>query len=261
MHNTFSFSRLWLLIKKQWFDNRKLYTLSAGALAGILAIIFTLWISFNGNHTYHEDQTHIIFLVMLFIGGLIFASIIFSPLADKSRGIYWLSVPATAMEKLVCGIFYGILVFIAAYLLCFFAIQKIALTLISVNPKNTLKAAEHSIFAYKASPYIFYVFLALQSLFILGSAYFEKFAFIKTIIIMVVVIFTFSLFVQFVMLKILPPHIGMNDLTTFRIYDDNAVRIYRIPQWAGNTLSFLAKFIWAPVLLTATYFRLKEKEI
>ena len=65
MNNSFSFSRLGLLIKKQWFDNAKLYSLSVLALIGLLAIIFIFWAIANENR-FDEEDTYIVFLILLF---------------------------------------------------------------------------------------------------------------------------------------------------------------------------------------------------
>ena len=138
MNNSFSFSRLGLLIKKQWFDNAKLYTLSVLALIGLLSIIFIFWAIANGDR-YDEEDTYVIFLILLFGAGLIFASTTFSALGDKAKGTYWLSIPATHLEKLVCGIFYSLIVFLAVYLLSFFIIQQITFAVIRLDTGNHIR--------------------------------------------------------------------------------------------------------------------------
>jgi hypothetical protein len=257
MNNSFSFSRLGLLIKKQWFDNAKLYSLSILALIGLLAIIFIFWAIANENR-YDEEDTYIVFLILLFGAGLIFASTTFGALSDKAKGTYWLSIPATHLEKLLCGIFYSLIAFLAVYLVSFFIIQQITFAFIRINPDNDIRYMSN---LKEPAILFFYIFLALQSLFILGSVYFERFAFIKTILAALFIIFLFMLAGISFAKNLLPHNSGMRGLTSFSIYGDNEMKLYRLAPWIEDTIIALTKFIWAPVFWVATYFRLKEKEI
>ena len=257
MNNSFSLLRLGLLIKKQWFDNAKLYTLSVLALIGLLSIIFIFWASINGNN-YDESDTYVIFLILLFGAGLIFASTTFGALSDKAKGTYWLSIPATHFEKLLCGIFYSLLAFPVVYLASLFLIQQITFAIIRLNPNNIIEPENN----LKKIAIIFcYIFLALQSLFILGSVYFERYAFIKTTLAALFIIFLFMLTGTLFMKNLLPHNSGMQGITSFVIYGDNEMKIYRLAPWIEDAVIVFAKFIWAPVFWVATYFRLKEKEI
>lgn len=264
MQNSFSFSRLWLLIKKQWFDNARLYSLSALALTGILVIIFTIWWLANKfEYRFHEGGTHAIFLIVLFISGLIFASTTFSLLSDKAKGLYWLSLPATPLEKLACGFFYSFIVFPVCYIISFLLVKHITFFLIQLNPKNDIIYVNaNDVFVKEVMPSLFYVFFSLQALFMLGSVYFERFAFIKTVLVAALIGFIFIMFVQSLAQNLLPQNFGFKGFSEFRVYEnEEGAKIYNIPAWIGKVIVPLSKYIWVPVLLTATYFRLKEKEI
>lgn len=256
MNNSFSFSRLGLLIKKQWFDNAKLYSLSVLALTGLLAIIFIFWAIVNGSR-YDEQDTIVIFFILLFGAGLIFASSTFAVLGDKAKGTYWLGIPATHLEKLLCGIFYSIIVFLVVYLVSFFVVRQITFVIIRLDPDNEIRWAEN----FLPGEILCYIFIALQSLFMLGSVYFERFAFIKTVLAALFIIFLFMLAGVFFTKNLLPHNSGIRGLTSFATYGDNEMKLYRLAPWIEDTVIALAKFIWAPVFWVATYFRLKEKEI
>jgi hypothetical protein len=265
MDNTFSFSRLGLLIKKQWYDNSRLYILSALALIGLLILIFTIWWLANKyDYQFTEASTHIIFLIVLFVSGLVFASTTYATLGDKAKGIYWLSVPATSLEKLLCGFFYSCIVFMVLYLTSFWLIKHITFFLIELNPQNKLiRVDSNDIFEKVVIPNFLYAFFALQALFLLGSVYFEKFAFIKTILVILFIGFLFIMFVMFLGNNLLPRNFGTRGFSEFRVYDgnDEGPRIYHLAGWIGNLIESLVKLIWVPVFLTVAYFRLKEKEI
>ncbi len=104
MSSTLSLTRLGKLITKQLFENSRLYIFSILALFGLLSLVFAFWFVAAGPN-YHEEQTYIIFIFGLFIAGTVFAGMSFNMLGSKDKGIYWLSVPATHLEKLICTIF------------------------------------------------------------------------------------------------------------------------------------------------------------
>lgn len=257
MNNSFSFSRLGLLIRKQWSDNAKLYSLSVLALIGLLTIIFIFWATANGNR-YDEQDTYVIFFILLFGTGLIFASTTFSTLGNKAKGTYWLSIPATHLEKLLCGIFYSLFVFFVVFTAGFLIVQQITFMLIRLDPDNIIRPMRHW---KKTAALFFYIFIALQSLFILGSVFFEKFAFIKTTLAALFIIFLFIITGILLAKNLLPHNSNLQGLTAFRVYGNNEVKLYRLSPWIGDALIACTKLIWAPVFWVAAYFRLKEKEI
>ncbi len=130
MTTTFSFPRLLQLIRKQWFENSRLYLFSTLALLGMLGLVIIFWIM-SGGKNYSEDNLYIIFLFGLFIAGSVFASMSFSMLGNKEKGTYWLAFPASHLEKLLCMIFYNAIVFTLVYCICFFLVKTLAITYVS----------------------------------------------------------------------------------------------------------------------------------
>lgn len=258
MQNSFSISRLGLLIRKQFFDNAKLYALSLLALIGVLTLVFLCWAFFNGEHHYDADDTFVIFLLFLFPVGFIFASTTFHPLNDKAKGTYWLTIPATHMEKLITGIFYTTLVFLVVFFLVFLVIQQATFFLITLNPKNKIQWIGDF---WKEIKIAATFFIALQAAFILGSVYFNKYAFVKTVLVLLTIGLCYALFVHFVTRNLFPNHLNVNGLSSVRTWDGDDSKIYQLAPWVETTSEVVLKYIWAPVLLIATYFRLKEKEL
>lgn len=259
MQNSFSLQRLGLLIKKQWYDNAKLYTLSLLALTGVLIITFICWASFNESNRFEEEETFAIFATFLFAVGLILASTTFNSLSDKAKGTYWLTVPATHLEKLLCGILYSVVFYLLVYVLIFVIVQQATFFSIGLNPKNSIEKVK---LTWKGVQVIFLIFIAVQSLFVLGSVYFERFAFVKTILAALLIFFAYTLIFQFGV-KNLFDHssLQMRGLTSFAIWGEIETKIYRLSSWLDNGVEQLLKYIWAPVLLVAAYFRLREKEL
>lgn len=258
MQNSFSISRLGLLIKKQLFDNAKLYTLSLLALTGVLTLVFLCWAFFNGEQHYDADDTLVIFMLFLFPVGFIFASNTFHALSNKAKGTYWLTVPATHMEKLIANIFYTTIVFLVVYILVFLVIQRATFFLITLNPKNNIRSVGSFWNEIKIAATFF---IALQAAFVLGSVYFSKYAFVKTVLVLLTIGLCYALVVHFGAKYLFPEHLHVNGLSTVRTWEDDDSKIYKLAPWVETTSEAVLKYIWAPVLLIATYFRLKEKEL
>jgi hypothetical protein len=261
MQASFSFTRLGLLIKKQWADHSRLYALAVAAIVGLMAIAFFLWTLPDGNR--EVMGTYIILLVTLFLGGSIFASMMFADLSQRTTGIYWLSVPATHAEKMVCAILYSQVFFNAVVLIIFFILQPIALSLVKMNPHIQFHSGLARDEFRSVVINIAVGYCAMQALFLLGSVYFQRFSFIKTVVATLLVAFVFFHFLRYVIWPIIPHNLNMHKgLTDFEVQDDKGFRaMYSLPQWVGTSLKYAFQYIWVPVFWAATYFRLKEKEL
>lgn len=261
MTNSFSFSRLWLLIKKQWFDNTRFYLLSVLALFGLMVLVFIFYF-IASQPVFSEESTMIIFFVGLYITGFVFASGIFSALGDRPKGIYWMTVPATHLEKLMCGIFYGTVVFTVVYILCFVVVQQLTFSLVRTRPDFRIIPLGHWDQPLRFAAYFFF---PLQALYLMGSVYFERYSFVKTTLMGLAVLLLFLTHLYFNHKIFLPEYASIFSPTSFMINSaasgDRTDRIYELSPWINDAVTFLMKYMWLPVFWVVTYFRLKEKEI
>jgi hypothetical protein len=262
MQAIFSFQRLGLLIRKQWAERARLYLLMMAALTGLLIIAFILWWTISDQVLYSEPL-FIFFFVGLFLGGCIMAGMTFSDLAQRTTGIYYLGVPATHGEKLVCGILFSQVFFNAAYTAIFFLVKAGALGLIAMNPHIHVERLHESFDAHNVAHYLLILYTAIQTFYLLGSVYFERFAFVKTTVAGAVAVVAFVLFVIYVLGSIVNgQNFGIHDMGVVRLRADNGeIRLYTFPLWLAQSLWFLLRFIWAPVFWVVAYFRLREKEL
>ena len=258
MTNSFSFTRLWMLIKKQWFDNAKLYLLTTLALLGLMILVFIIFY-IGSRPVYDEEATYVIFFVGLYLTGFVFASGIFSALGDRPKGIYWMSVPATHLEKLVCAIIYATVIFTVIYCVCFYSVQRVSFALFETNPKFRVIYLKEWDFPMKIAAYAFF---PLQALYLLGSVYFERFSFIKTTLAGLIIILLFAFYAGHLTKWIMPENASFFSVTSVRLYNEGQPdKIYQLSPFISDSIDFLFKYLWLPVLWTASYFRLKEKEI
>ena len=269
MFSSFSLSRLGKLITKQFFENVRLYTYSVLALAGLLALAFVFWIV-TGKPDFHEEITYVIFLIGLFIAGSAFASMSLTMLGSRDKGMYWLGVPATHLEKLVCTIFYTTIAFTAIYCLCFFLIKWIAVIaikelvkqnhLLSYSSMNKSNSGGFS----QAIPYLIYGFFAVQALYLLGSVYFSRYTFIITTVAGTVIFFVFVYYLTRIHDNMFGKVNWNWDIISVKKYDasiKNGYLLYSVSPFAADILKYAVQFAWAPLFWIITWFRLKEKEI
>src|SRR5689334_11586661 len=120
MNQAFSFSRWLLLVEKHWSENRKKYLLALVAITGILLIWFLFNIVMEAYRPMDAGIQIGTYFGGLFIVGCLYASTLFSDLSSKSKGINYLSLPASQLEKTLCALFYGVVVFFIAYTVIFY---------------------------------------------------------------------------------------------------------------------------------------------
>lgn len=267
MSTSFSFSRLGKLIRKQLYENLRFYTFSLLALIGLLAISFTFYLMFGGPN-YHEENTWMIFLFGLFFSGSVFASMSFTMLSSKDKGIYWLSIPATHLEKLVCTIFYTTVLFSIAYFLCFSGIKAIAIGILESRIKDNPGLSYREMGSMNTGfgevmPYFIFSFYAVQSLYLLGSVYFSRYAFVVTTVVGAIVFFAFGFYLSKLETNMFGKEINWELLKAenHNVLAKGSYLVYSIPSALDNVLTFLVKFMWAPLLWLVTWFRLKEKQM
>ena len=261
MSPTFSFSRLGKLIAKQFYENSRLYLISTLALLGLLSLAFTFWITVAGPN-YQEEETYFIFLFGLFLAGAIFASMSFNMLGRKDKGIYWLGIPATHLEKLVCTILFSVVLFFIVYCLCFYLVKSIALTYLDsrvgaiYNEMNGSNDGFGSVFKY-----FLYAYFAVQSLYLLGSVYFSRYSFIVTTVVGALVMFLFVYYITQID-RFMEPDSW--ELFTVKRADANvqdSYFLYSVSPTVVDIIKYAVQFLWVPVFWVATWYRLKEKEI
>ncbi len=279
MQPTFSFDRFTLLLKKHWAENKKRYILSALAFIGLLVIWFLFVMLTDDFHPMAEGLQEVTFIFSLFIIGSFYASQIFRELGSRARGINYLMVPASAMEKLLCSLLYGIILFFVVFTVAFYLADGLMVLIANamhpsynkLTPEGgQLKASLVNMFPFsgpgqKASSnaYILLLFLVIQSFFILGSVYFEKYSFIKTAISMFVTMLVFFVLLYVLNEGLMPDGSFHENLSSYRVFGPESTdeKLVQLPGWVGPALRGLFMYGLAPFFWVVTYFRLREKQV
>ena len=270
-----------MLVTRHWVENRKRYGLGLLAMGGLLATWFGFILSVERFVPLDPFDQSAAYYCGLYFVGCLYASTIFSDLGSKAKGINWLSVPASHLEKLLCAIFFCVVLFFLSFTLLFYLVDipMIGLsnhlissqhrlfpgTLTRIPPNEVLNIFKMSGLTSMPNDHhlLLLVFFAAQSAFLLGSVYFARYSFIKTTIAALLIILACVTLIIKGVQEHIPGPWRMDDLVRWVQYKnmfDQSAQI-RLPEWIDKILIFLTEFA-APILLwIITYFRLKEKEV
>ena len=294
MNQLFDAGRWWLLVGKHWAENKKKYTLSLIAIAGLLLLLFFVIIATDPHSIPSEIQLNT-YYAGLFVVGCLYGSMLFADLGSKTRGLNYMVVPASQLEKLLCALFYGVVVFFVCYTAIFYVTDFIMLKAgNAIMYSHWLKGhttgdvfVPQEIMNVFFTPdhhngnqpgfvlYLLLLYIVVQAAFIYGSIFYPKFSLIKTVISLLLIGLCSAFIFGKIIKDILPPGNYHEDLTSYTVYtvkktggdgvmiysDANTDKLISLPAWIGKVLVFLLQYAFAPLFWIATYYRLKEKEI
>jgi len=281
MNQTFSFPRWQMLVASHWSENRKRYLLSLLAVGGLQAGWYGFLLLLDHFGPINLFIQYATYYCGLFLVGCFYASTIFSDLGSKSRAIQYLSIPASHLEKLLCGILFGVVLFFIAFTIVFYIVD-----IPMVSLADRIVASEHQHWPNTFLPignlgvlniwnntwapildkrYHFFLFayFAVQSAFLLGSVYFARWSFIKTVVSLLVFWVVFVLYAQKGIAEHLPDGWHPFDLVRWVHNQDNmdSSSLVVLPDIMEWILIYLMQYSIPPIFWIITYFRLKEKEV
>jgi hypothetical protein len=249
--NKFKINRLYLLIQRQLIINKKNLLIAFAACFGTILTVFLL-IIYGSSIIQYQPLLAISFSV-IFMGGYIFTSIGFNELHSPEKAYQYLTLPATTLEKLLSVWLLTSLI----YILVSFVLIGIIILIgnlfalaIGVSTMGIGSITEVPVFT------IIGIYLVTQTVFLLGSCFFRKNNFLKTLLALFV--FGFALAI----------YMGINGMIIFHsfnfsINDQNTSESFR--QFMTDTFPFIMKIVFsylvAPFFLVVSYYVLKERQV
>jgi hypothetical protein len=293
MSQFLDFRRLYQLLYKNWFENRKAYGLFFLTVAAFFIGWFIFILMIGNPYAFATYNQVTLYFGGLFIAGCLSASFIFGDFVTRPRKIHYHLLPAATLEKLLCVLFYGVLIFFVGYTLIFYVTDYLAIKMANnanygTMMAHTAKAIEWkqrfgiteplspatpiNVFSRSADLFIFYpgdnidlftAFFPIQSAFILGSVYFNKNSFFKTLAVLLLIWLFFFVLEDKLLFPLLPRNSSTSNVFTASVITENTGNetYYTLPFWIGRLMTFLMRFGITPAIWLATYYRLKEKEI
>lgn len=183
----FSFSRFSYLLRLQLAVNRKLYLLGITSIAGIL-LGFMFFLSYISEFGYSAQE--FTFLAGLVLSSTVFTSTIFKQFAQTDERTMAMMLPASASERLAVAVLLTIVVYPLVYVLitipCILLVNYINLNWNEqfsgyYLPNNT------------EALYGFLLNLGVQSFILTGAIWFRRHVFVKSVIVVCLLLFTLSL--------------------------------------------------------------------
>ncbi|RYG05455.1 MAG: hypothetical protein EOO02_03780 [Chitinophagaceae bacterium] len=281
MNQVFDFRRFTLLVGKHWSENRKKYLFGIGGMIALLVFWFAFILLVDERRIPNELQA-MTYYFGLAITGCFFGSILFSDIASGPKAMSYLSFPASHLEKLICGLLYGVVIFFGVFTLAFYLVD---IPMVMFSDKSTVTTVvngvetiyEDKVVNIFGNPFnvpegnpgpttiFLYSYVAVQSAFILGGVYFPKFSFLKTAIVLLLLVLFLVFFLTKVLSGILPEGNNFSDLSTMRVYEPDGnytnYKTVALPYWMQQTLKYVVQFAFAPIFWVVTYFRIKEKQV
>lgn len=275
----FDFRRWWLLVTRHWVENRKKYGLFLLAYAGVLALWFGYLMLLDDHFVLGGDIQFPAYILGLYLTGCLYASTLFAELGSRRDAIHYLSVPASRLEKLLCAFLFGVPVFYVAYTAVFYLIDIPVVLfsnhLLTIHPLyqhsggRMPKGAIFNVFSEEGGPIVekqYHLFLmgffSAQAVFALGTIYFRRYAIIKSILAIFIIIAVIAVGLGRVIDRLLPQGWG-NHFISWVQYDEDErpSNSVFLPWWFEQSLVMLLQFGLPLYIWFITYCRLKEKEI
>jgi hypothetical protein len=199
-------------------------------------------------------------------GGCLLASVVFGYFFDNAITASYLTLPASAFEKWLCGViivgvfyFFGFLVFFRAIDSLFVFIYHSGLNPQDPRYRNQYDAVY--VFQYAGNEEFFIFFLNAVGAMLVGSLYFNKIPFIKTaLVICGAYFFTFLLnyLINSILFRDLDSSYPFHNV---RIKNGAELGVVELPSKMIYLFDILAFYVLPSILFGLSYIRLKEKEV
>jgi hypothetical protein len=235
--NCFSFKRVFLLIKADLTLYRNAIFIGLASLAALIVLGSLI----SPSNMFSVDQNPSLFLLLLGIGYWV-SSVSFRGIHRNPDGLFLLTLPASSAEKLlakwlVTSVGYIILA-LMSYTIVYWILAAVAFIFGRASHFVRLPI---SIYIWR----IIFDYVTLQSIFLMGSIYFKRYAFIKTI---------FSVICISILMTILA---GLID----KLFWPDFVIDLHFVSGGGSASSYVIKFAVAVIFWSVSYLRLRESEI
>lgn len=261
-NNTLSFQRLTLLLKQNFLHHYKLFGIYIAAFAGgvfVLLLVIQMAEEFRDQPI---GKFFGIFVTLFIITSVLATGTAFPNLRTKEKALTYLLLPASALEKLIIELLIRVLFFIILVPVLYWLVFGIENFVISaINPgyqltgdiKLELPDGPSNEDGIRGLWYTFFISLIL-SMFILpfaGSTIFVKNPLIKTLFALAIIV-VFNVFLVYLFVEVL----HFKDF-----YPRKKHVLFISSARSALTAGTIASVVFNIGLLTASYFKLKEREV
>lgn len=261
MNQTFDFHRLGLMLKLDLAEKGRNYLFMAILLVVLLIAMMLPIAVFKQYNSFLEVLQILGLFMIVFLGSSLYTSSVFSQYSRPSKGMSAIMTPASSLEKLLSALFIN-LIFIVPFIFLYWKLHFGTIEYANAQLKTT--------FHYNRLPddvvqYLTSCYFLIQGSIFLGSIYFRKASYIKTVAIAILVFLLTAIFQNMLAYQFTSDagHIVTYPLSGWKIWYFNTAYNsfevfypvnYRIIVYSFPLLMLLSLWFIA-------YVRLKEKEI
>lgn len=225
--------RLFKLIKIDIVTNKKSIFVTAALFAVVLALF-----------PFHVTGSLSAYSLLLYIGGFMVTSNAFSEMHSTQKAFQYLTLPCSNLERFLSKWLLTTIIYALALLIIFYLLSELSFFANAIFFHNMVSV-------FVLSHFVLWVdigkYIILQSLFLLGAAYFKKSSITKTAL-LIGCFLIFLAMLLFLFSWVVCPgctHIALFDLVSQSL----------------NGLSFIFWVVMAPFCWWMTYVRISECEI
>lgn len=264
MNDTFSPSRFILLLKKTILERAMQILGLMGCVLCFILIFYSIFVYIGG----WSPAQNLTFIWGFIGGGTILSSVVFSYFNTNAGGAAYLTLPASALEKWLCGVMItGVLfcvVFFSFYRLvdyCFVTAYHNGLDRSSPLYRQTYNAVHLFLFEGNIVRQSTILFLNFTGIMLVGSLYFNRVALVKVALVACGVMG----FIYFLNLAVASLMLGRVDIAfpyyTVLIKVGSEVGNIELPNGTVAIPNVFFQYILPAILWITAYIRLREKEI
>lgn len=226
----FNIRRFLLLLKNMFIGQYKLFLISCGIIFGLFFII----------HDYN-----ILYQTLLIPVGIILTSMSFAEYKNSPGDLFHILIPCSTTEKYLIKFFMTTIVYIFGLLIIFLLFSLIFF----------FRNKTHFLFLKLLNWNLIRSYLIAHSIFFFGAIYFKKYAFIKTLFSIFLVIIVYVAFFGFIF------YFFFGKPNLFNIQEINRYLVKLISKTKWNTIKEIFFYLTPIFFWILTFIRFREIEV
>jgi hypothetical protein len=234
--------------------NTKGLMIAAGGYIGFAVFIMIIPM-FSSDYQFSPDVFFSSLLPIIILGGYISTSMAFAELNSPQKSYLYLTLPASTLEKLAVAWFSNSIVYLVFSVIVLFIINL----LLFIIDKICFSSGVVFVNLFDKDVLMLYAnYLVTQTVFLLGAIYFRKLNFLKTVLVLIIVVFAIALYCGLLigLANLLNGGHIQGKLNHFHIGNKDVII---------QTISSIAKVLYwgftAPFFLIVSYLSLKERQV
>lgn len=279
MNDIFSSRRFFYLFKKTVLER----PVQIFGIVALNFIVVLLMYAFLRNIIGWEETQNLTFIWGLVFGGCYLSAAVFSYFSSNASGSSYLTLPASHLEKWLCGILITWVLYVIVFLLYFRAVDSIfvsyyhgQLNPLEVDYQKKVEGVQLLGYQSRIVKLGFLIFANLTAAMFAGSLYFNKISFVKTgLVICGIVVFFYGF--NLVIAKLifsnvqdafpfshisiaLPSGVNVDNAMTLAVRPKTTEGNISLPSPYSDMYRATMRYVITSILCVTAFIRLKEKE-